>query len=203
MPRRPREQIEGGVYHVFARGNGRQPIFVDDVDRLCYLGVLGSVVCRRRWNCLAYCLMGNHVHLLVETPEPNLARGMQALQSFYAQTFNERHGRSGHVFEGRYGAKRAHDDGQLRTAAAYIARNPVAAGRCHRAEDWRWSSHAATLDQAGPAWLAIDRLLEFFAALGGDPVERYRAIVEMGSDPLSRGDSRGLTPERAGARAPR
>src|SRR5919198_2592385 len=86
--------------------------------------MLGRVVMRKRWRCLAYCLMDNHVHLLVETVDANLGRGMQRLHSSYAQTFNARHGRSGHVFQGRYGAARMTDDAQLYVAAAYIARTP-------------------------------------------------------------------------------
>ena len=77
MPRRPRELVAGGIYHVFARGNRREPIFFDDDDRLGYLAIWGSVAEELEWRCLAYCLMDNHYHLLLETPEPNLSRGMR------------------------------------------------------------------------------------------------------------------------------
>jgi putative transposase len=104
VPRKPRAELAGGVHHVFARGNGRQLIYLDDADRGSYLAMLARAVAHRQWRCLAYCLMDNHVHLLIETPLPNLGAGMQWLHGRFAQQFNERHGRSGHVFQGRYGS---------------------------------------------------------------------------------------------------
>jgi len=181
MPRPPRDDFEGAVHHVWARGVARLPIFRDNADRVTYLHHLGRIVRLKMWRCLSYCLMGNHVHLLVETPEANLAAGMQRLHSVYAQTFNERHGRSGHVFQSRYGSKLIRDDGQLWTAAAYIARNPVEAGLCAQPSAWRWSSHAAVVEGAGPAWLDAARLLEYFSTLGGDPLTRYRDAIAGGS----------------------
>jgi putative transposase len=177
MPRRPREEVEGGVYHVFARGNGQQEIFVDDDDRRLYLRLLAKVVSRQRWLCLAYCLMDNHVHLLLETPEANLATGMQRLHGVYAQTFNERHGWSGHLFQGRYGAVLMKTDEQLWTVARYIARNPVEAGLCAQPGDWAWGSHDAVMRGDGPAWLDAETLLGYFGAAGGEPRARYAAFV--------------------------
>jgi REP element-mobilizing transposase RayT len=177
MPRRPRDEVEGGIYHVFARGNGQQEIFVDDDDRRLYLRLLGKVVLKQRWLCLAYCLMDKHVHLLIETPEANLAAGMQRLHGLYAQTFNERHGWSGHVFQGRYGSVPMKTDAQLWTVVRYIARNPVEAGLCADPGGWAWSSHAATVGTRPPRWLDVARLLDFFGAAGGDPRERYAAFV--------------------------
>ncbi len=174
MPRRSRQELEGAVHHVFARGNDRREIYVDDVDRRIYLATLGRVTRRQRWRCLAYCLMPNHVHLLVETPLANLGAGMQRLHGHYAQIFNARHGRSGHVFQGRYGSVRVTTDDQLWAATAYVALNPVAAGLCQAPEEWAWSSHASTLDgRARPRWLDVPRLLSYFEGLGGDPRERY------------------------------
>jgi REP element-mobilizing transposase RayT len=181
MPRKPREDVEGGVHHVYARGNGRHDIYLDDGDRRTYLAMLGRVVMRKRWRCLAYCLMDNHVHLLVETVDANLGQGMQRLHSSYAQTFNARHGRSGHVFQGRYGAARMTDDAQLYMAAAYIARNPVAAGLCELPEQWRWSSFAAVLGGSAPGWLDVTRLLSYFDPVGGEPRQRYVELVAAGA----------------------
>jgi putative transposase len=183
MARRPREEFEGAVHHVFARGNDRRLIVLDDADRRRYLAMLAAVIDRMHWYCLAYCLMDNHVHLLIETPLANLARGVQRLHGEYARSFNERHGTSGHLFQGRYGAARARTDSQLQTAVAYIACNPSEAGLCGRPEAWRWSSHAATLAGPSPPWLACERLLAYFGASGGDARERYRNVVE---DRLSR-----------------
>src|SRR3954454_20748947 len=101
MPRKPRVELAGGVHHVYARGNAREDIYRDDVDRRMYLHTLGREVARWKWRCLAYCLMSNHVHLLLETPEPNLGRGMQRAHGTYARLFNRRHARVGHVFQGR------------------------------------------------------------------------------------------------------
>ena len=177
MPRKPREERPGAIHHVYARGNDRRVVFRDDADRWTYLTLLGRMTRRQRWLLLAYCLMDNHVHLLVETPEPNLGRGMQRLHGTYAQTHNERHGRCGHLFDGRYGAKPVKTDAQLWVVAAYIARNPVEAACCRRAEEWPWSSHAAVLGGRSPAWLSVARLLEHFAGAGDRPRERYAAFV--------------------------
>jgi putative transposase len=179
VPRKPREEIPGGVHHVYARGNDRRLIYLDDADRWTYLALLGRVGRRMRWRVLAYCLMDNHVHLLVETPEANLGAGMQRLHGAYAQIFNARHGRDGHVFQGRFNAVPARDDGQLWLAAAYIARNPVAAGLTSRPDGWTWSSHGALASDGGaPGWLDHDRLLAYFGGLGGDPAARYAEAVE-------------------------
>jgi REP element-mobilizing transposase RayT len=177
MPRKLREEEAGAVVHVFARGNNRQRIFRDVEDRELYLTGLAHVVVRQQWSCLAYCLMHNHVHLLIETPKPNLGAGMQRLHGLYAQTFNTRHGRCGHVFQGRYGGNRVRTDAQLKVTARYIALNPVEAGLCGRPEEWRWSSHAAALGEAAPAWLDVPRLLGFFGLDGGEPGARYAEFV--------------------------
>jgi len=178
MPRKPREEFPGAVVHVFARGNRKQRIYLDDADRSTYLFLLGQVVVRQGWRCLAYCLMHNHVHLLVETPEANLAAGMQRLHGVHAQRFNNRHRRSGHLFQGRYGAVLIRTDAQLLQTARYLAMNPVEAGLCATATEWRWSSHAATLGGAkAPAWLDVQRLLGFFGLAGGEPRARYAEFV--------------------------
>jgi putative transposase len=178
MPRKPREEVAGGIHHVWARGNNRAEIYGDDADRTLYLHLLGRYVAKKRWRCLAYCLMDNHVHLLVETPEPNLGEGMQAFHSLYAQTYNERHARSGHVFQGRYDAKLVTDDAQLWTVVRYIARNPVEAGLSATPAAWAWSSDAAVRGGDAPGWLDRDRLLSFFGTMGGGPERTYRRFVD-------------------------
>jgi putative transposase len=180
MARRPREEVEDGIFHVYARGNAKQAIYLDDFDRLTYLRLLGLTVEKRSWRCLAYCLMENHVHLLLETPDANLAAGMQWLHSVYAQTFNERHSRVGHLFQGRYGAVRIRSDAQLWTVLRYLCLNPVEAGLCARPAEWQWGSHGA-LCAGAPAWLDRERLLEFLAGNGGDPWRRYVEFVEDGA----------------------
>jgi REP element-mobilizing transposase RayT len=177
MPRKPREDVAGAIHHVWARGVRRHEIYADDFDRLRYLVMLGRVVVRQGWRCLAYCLMGNHVHLVLETPEANLASGMQRLHGDYAVSFNQRHGLSGHVFQGRYGSERAIDDAQLWSQLRYVPRNPVEAGLCSRPQEWRWSSHRAVVEGGGPAWLDVARTVELFSGAGGDPLERYVEFV--------------------------
>jgi putative transposase len=177
VARRLREEVEGGIFHVFARGNRKQAIYLDDEDRHTYLRMLGAVVAKRNWCCLAYCLMPNHVHLLIETPGANLGIGMQWLHGLYAQTFNERHGRSGHLFQGRYGSVRVATDAQLWMLVRYLAVNPVSAELCARPADWRWSSHGALAGSTEPRWLDHSRLLQYFAAAGGNPAERYSSMV--------------------------
>jgi REP-associated tyrosine transposase len=176
VPRPHREELEDGIFHVYARGNAKQAIYLDDADRQAYLQILDLVVKKRRWRCLAYCLMENHVHLLLETPEANLAAGMQTLHGVYAQAFNQRHDRVGHLFQGRYGAVRIRTDAQLLTAARYLALNPVVAGLCAKAADWRWGSFAAA-GSGAPSWLDHARLLELFSGSGPDPHRRYVEFV--------------------------
>jgi putative transposase len=177
MARRLREETAGGMFHVYARGNRKADIYVDDVDRCVYLARLSRVVERQSWRCLAYCLMPNHLHLLLETVEPNLAEGMRLLHGPYAQIFNARHSTAGHLFQGRYGAVPVTDDAQMWTTVGYIATNPVTAGLVAVPEDWAWSSHLATIGAPRPPWLAVDRLLALLAGHGGDQLERYRRLV--------------------------
>ena len=177
MPRKLREDVAGAVHHVFARGNDRRRIYVDDVDRRRYLELLADVVQWTRWSCLAYCLMDNHVHLVIEAPRANLGSGMQQLHGRYAQDFNKRHRRSGHLFQGRYGGTPVRSDAQLFAVVAYVVRNPVEGGLCAGPDEWAWSSHAATLGAWSPAWLDVGGLLMRLAALGGNPLRRYSELV--------------------------
>jgi putative transposase len=177
MPRKPRLEVAGGVHHVWARGNRRQPIYLDDSDREDYLAKLAAVVERQEWNCLSYCLMGNHLHLLLETPKPNLWPGMQRLHGGYARYFNRRHRHVGHLFQDRFRARLIENDAQLLIAAMYVALNPVVAGLCEAPEQWRWSSHSAIARGEEPAWLNPQRLLGTLAAAGGDPRRRYVRLL--------------------------
>ena len=117
--------------------------------------------------------MPNHVHLVVETPEPNLGEGIQRLHGAYGAGFNDRHQGSGHVFKRPYGSKRVRDDGQLIAVIGYVVANPVAAGLCRHPDDWPWGSHAAE-----PAWVDFARLLELFGGWTRDPLSAYDRIVD-------------------------
>ncbi len=179
MARPLRLEFPGGLYHVTARGNGRLAIFVDDSDRERFLAVLSSVVARYHVLCHAYCLMGNHYHLLLETLEANLSRSMRQLNGVYSQSFNRHHGRSGHVLEGRFHAQVVDKEAYLRAVCRYIVLNPVRAGLVAHPGQWPWSSYAATAgEQPVPAFLSVDWVL----ALGDTPVRataecRYRQFV--------------------------
>jgi putative transposase len=177
VPRKPREEFPDAVHHAYARGVDRMVIFRDDADRERYLAVLGEVVERYEWRCLAFCLMHNHVHLLVQTPKPTLGRGIQRLHGIYAQYFNRRYARCGHLFQGRFGTKLMLSDAQLLLAARYIARNPVKSGLCGEAAQYRWSHHRATLNGVRPPWLDAPLLLAYFGADGGDPRDTYVEFV--------------------------
>jgi putative transposase len=143
-----------------------------------YLRMLRGTVRQQRWCLLAYCLMENHVHLLMETPQANLSGGMQRMHGLYAREFNTRHGRSGHVFQGRYGAVRMTTDDQLIGAAIYVAMNPVEAGLCSRPEEWPWSSHAEVIAGRRPDWIDVSRLLGLFGPDADEGRQRYAALFE-------------------------
>jgi putative transposase len=131
--------LPGGVYHVTARGTGPIEIYRDDADRRCFLKRLAAVEQRFAWIRRALCLMGTHYHLLVETPQPNLSAGMHQLNGLYATLFNQRHGRVGALFQGRFRAVLVETEQQLAATRDYVAANPVRAGLCVRPEDWPWS----------------------------------------------------------------
>ena len=177
MPREARAEHEPGLYHVYARGIRKLPIYLDDSDRWRYIKLLRKTVERTGWMCLSYCLMGNHVHLLIETREPNLGVGMHRLHGAYAQWFNRRHGFVGHVFQNRYESVTIVNDPQLWVTAAYIARNPVTAGLCATPDKWQWSSHAQIVEDRAPAWLDRARLASYFVASGGEGITRYAEFV--------------------------
>ena len=177
MPRRPREELAGAIHHVYARGNNRRRIYADDVDRVRYLALLGIVVLRQRWHCLAYCLMDNHVHLLIETAAPNLGEGMRRLHGAYGRAYNDRHSADGHLFQGRYGSVRVKDDAHLLAVTAYIAANPVQAGLAADPSGWPWTSHAVLRSPTAPSWLEHRRLLAYLEAYGPGPESRYAAAI--------------------------
>lgn len=144
MARPLRIEFPGAVYHVTSRGNERKPIFRDGEDRELFLEILHQITEKYNWVCHAYCLMDNHYHLLIETPEGNLSKGMRQLNGVYTQAFNRRHNRVGHIFQGRYKAILIQKDSHLLEACRYVVLNPVRAGVIQKPEDWPWSSYNAT-----------------------------------------------------------
>jgi len=166
MPRQPRIEYAGGVYHVLSRGDRREAIFADDTDRHAFLTTAGQACGRTGWRVHAYVLMANHYHLLLETPEANLVAGMQWLQGTYTQRFNCRHRQCGHLFQGRYKALLV-ESGRgpyFSTVSVYIHLNPARAGLLAPSrkllEDYAWSSYPGYLKPAcRPAWLSVERVL--------------------------------------------
>ena len=166
MPRKLRVEYAGAIYHVMNRGDQREPIFKDDVDYQCFLTTLGEACAKTGWQVHALCLMHNHFHLVVETPEANLVAGMRWFLSTYTARFNRRHKFFGHLFSGRYKALivEGSGNGYLRTVCDYVHLNPVRAKllRCEqKLRDYVWSSWPDYLKppEQRPRWLRVDRLL--------------------------------------------
>lgn len=163
MARPLRLEFPGAVYHITARGDRREAIFLDDEDRQRFIHLLGSEVGQQRWLLYAYCLMDNHYHLLLETPEPNLARGMRRLNGVYTQAFNRRHGLVGHVLQGRYKSILVDRDAYLLELCRYVVLNPIRAGIGDDPAAWSWSSYRATAgEMSAPQWLDTTRVLGLF-----------------------------------------
>jgi REP element-mobilizing transposase RayT len=181
MPRQPRYELDAGMYHVTCRGNRLCDVFLDSIDRERFLSLLGDVVQRYRWRCFGYCLMTNHFHLVVETPEPNLGRGMHRLNGIYAQRFNQRWDYRGHLFQERFGSREILSEPHMAEVARYIVLNPVRAGVCGSAERWPWSSYCATMGTApAEAFLAVDDLLAFFGRAPDEGRRAFEAFVRDG-----------------------
>jgi REP element-mobilizing transposase RayT len=181
MARPLRIEFSGAIYHVTSRGNAREDIWLDDTDRAMFLGVLAKVISRFDWRCHAYCLMDNHYHLLIETPEPNLSKGMRQLNGVYTQRFNRRHGRVGHVFQGRYKAILVERDSYLKELARYVVLNPVRAKRVQHPGEWPWSSYAMTAGKAAsPVWLSTEWLLGQLGSQRERAQNAYVRFVEEG-----------------------
>jgi REP element-mobilizing transposase RayT len=181
MARPLRIEYPGALYHVTSRGDRQEAIFEDDQDRTAFLNVLGEVISRFRWRCHAYCLMGNHYHLMIETPEGNLTKGMRQLNGVFTQWSNRRHKRSGHVFQGRYKAILVDRDSYFLELARYIVLNPVRAAMVKHPNQWKWSSYGATSGSAtAPAWLTTEDLLAEFAKRRAAARRKYREFVAEG-----------------------
>jgi len=174
MPRKRRVEYPGAMYHVMSRGDRREDIFLDDVDRHDFIKTLAESCLRTGWQVHAYCLMRNHYHLVLETPNANLVAGMAWLQSTYTIRLNHRHKLFGHVFSGRYKAQvvEGSGNGYLRTACDYVHLNPLRAGLLkpeERLVAYPWSSLGwyMAAPEHRPGWVRVDRLLAEHG-LGGD-----------------------------------
>ena len=181
MARPLRLEFGGALYHIIARGDGREDIYLGNGDRRLFLDGLGGVCHRFNWLVHAYCLMGNHYHLLVETPEANLSKGMRQLNGVYTQRFKRTHGRVGHVFQGRYKAILVEKEAYLLELARYVVLNPVRAKMVRQPGNWPWSSYRATVgSETAPDWLETRAILSSFADSETKAVARYIRFVADG-----------------------
>lgn len=178
MARPLRIEYPGAVYHVVTRGNNRQVIFMDDHDRRAYLKKLHHYCEAKEAHLLCYCLLSNHVHLLIETSEANLSKLMQAFQTSYTVYFNRRHKQTGHVFEQRYKAFLVDKDKYLLQVSRYIHLNPVEAGLVKRPQDYRWSSYRGYLKDKDGEGLHRELILGQFGGGRRGKVAGYRDFVE-------------------------
>jgi REP-associated tyrosine transposase len=218
---RPRSLIigAGATYHVGTRGVRRSPIFYDDFDRAWFFEDLTKIVRDLGWRCHAYCLMTNHYHLLVRTPEPDLSVGMWRLNQRHALRINRRHGFGGHVFEGRFFAELIEDDPYFVGVARYIDQNPVRAGICKSPEAWPWSGCAATLGlRRRLSFFDPSDLLAYYSSDAGrartmyalslqdfSPPTRTDAsrVLDLGQRPFSRSRTSPRSVRQAGGQAVR
>jgi putative transposase len=181
MARPLRIEYPGAVYHLTSRGNEKKPVFKDDAGREAFLRILAHVNKRYNWICHAYCLMDNHYHLLVETPDGNLALGMRQLNGVYTQAFNKRYNRTGHLFQGRYKAILIQKDSHLLEVCRYVVLNPVRARMVDLPEQWNWSSYRATGGKTKPhSCLTIDWVLGQFSKKRDKARGEYRQFVKWG-----------------------
>ena len=182
MARPLRLEFAGALYHVTSRGDRREDIYLDDVDRQDWLAVLAHVCERFNWVVHAYCQMTNHYHLLVETVDGNLSQGMRQLKGLYSRRFNRRHRQVGHLFQGRYKAILVQKEAHLLALSRYLVLNPVRAGMVAQPIDWPWSSYGICVnDEFAPPWLDTDWLLGQFGTQRSSARRAFAKFVRQGT----------------------
>ena len=178
MARPLRLEFAGALYHVTSRGNERRPIVRSDRDRSRFFEFLGQTVSRFGWSLTAAVLMTNHFHLVIQTPEPNLSRGMHWFNSAYAGWYNHTRTRCGHLYQGRFKALLIEKEAYLAEVLRYVVLNPVRAKMVERPEDYRWSTYRATAGlERAPAWFDLDAALAMFHSERVVAQENYREFV--------------------------
>lgn len=171
MSRPLRTEFPNACYFVTSRGNAGQPIFLSSNDGNLWISVFGSVCSKFGWICHAYCLMENHYHIVVETPEPNLSLGMRQLNGVYTQSFNRNNNRSGHLFMGRFHSVVFQKERYLKPLVRDALRNPVRKGFIKSPVQWKWSSCRAGAGAEDPPFLDTGKIAECFGSLRD--FERY------------------------------
>ena len=181
MVRPLRLEFDGALYHVTSRGDRREDIYEDNFDRASFLTLFSDVCDRHNWVCHSYCLMSNHYHLLIETPDGNLSKGMRQLNGVYSQIYNCRHNLVGHVFQGRFHAILVEKEAHLKELARYVVLNPVRAKMIENVGHWHWSSYRAMIAKASkPAWLETDWLLSTFHSNRKQAIQAFIKFVAAG-----------------------
>ena len=181
MSRPLRLEFPDALYHITSRGDRWEDIYDDDADREAFLKIFSKVIEQNNWYCYSYCLMSNHYHLLVQTPDANLSKGMRQLNGIYTQYYNRRHGLTGHLFQGRYKSILVDQDAYLLELSRYIVLNPVKAGMVKSVEKWVWSSYRAMVGMTpSPEWLSSEFLLSQFSKQRKTAIKRYRQFVSEG-----------------------
>lgn len=181
MARPLRIELSGGLYHVTSRGDRREEIYLDDADRINWLALFSQVCKRFNWVCHVYCLMDNHYHIVVETVEGNLSKGMRQLNGVYTQHFNRTHNRVGHVYQGRYKAILVEKESYLLELSRYVVLNPARAGIVKNVDQWPWSSYSAMIGKSrSPEWLQTDWILGQFGEQRKWAIAAYMDFVRTG-----------------------
>jgi len=181
MSRPLRLEFHNALYHITSRGDRRENIYEDNTDRIAFLNIFASVIDQFNWSCFAYCLMDNHYHLLVQTPDANLSKGMRQLNGVFTQAYNRRHNKTGHLFQGRYKAILVDEDAYLLELSRYIVFNPVKARMVKLAGNWQWSSYQAMTGKiAAPQWLSVNYMLSQFSKQRKTAIRKYEEFVADG-----------------------
>ncbi|MEN8171239.1 MAG: transposase [Pseudomonadota bacterium] len=181
MARPLRLELAGGLYHVTSRGDRREDIYDDDQDREKWLEILGNTCKRFNWRCHAYCLMDNHYHIVIETAEANLSKGMRQLNGVYTQYYNIKHDRAGHVFQGRYKGILVEQDAYLLELSRYVVLNPIRAKMTKAIGTWKWSSYKSMIGEvASQPWLETNWILGQFGKQRKRAIDKYIDFVREG-----------------------
>jgi len=179
-----RIQQAGLIYHVMARGNGKMTIYLDDLDRLRFIGILNAALKKFEVDCWAACEMSNHYHLVLRTRLPNISGMMRQVNGCHAQWWNKRHGHVGHVFQGRFKGQIIEDGAYLLRAVRYVLLNPTRADLCQTPREWPWSTYRALAGARETPWhVDVESLLSRFGR--GEDAELRKALIEYvgGDDP--------------------
>ena len=177
MARSRRDWFPGAIVHITSRGNRKELLFYDDRDRWKYLELLTKAKDKYPFHLHAFCLMSNHIHLLLETSEHPPGNIIHTAHTPYAMYFNQRHDLVGHVFQSRFGSKIIKDPAHFLYVSRYIHRNPVEANLVKSPEDYRWSSYPTYINKKNDPLITTDRILQFYN--GTNQLENYQHYVEL------------------------